>query len=642
MLRTFRNHIESWLLKGVLIMVAITFIFIGLYGYNTLDKTKREYEVVIEVYGKPITYGEFQNTVREQTEFYKKNFKDSPFEELTKNIDFKTMALNNLIRKNLMFHLAKKEGLYVTEQELADSIHNFPVFLTNGRFDERKYKFLLSRNRIAPKDFESAEKSRVLIKKMEILIKDNTKLSKKEILDAYKRDHEEIKVEYILLKSIYFKNKVDISSKELEEFFAKNKDQFREPEKRKIQYVRFAPESFMKTITIDKTTVEEYYLEQKDQYDVPRRIKTRHILIKVSPDASKEEKEKARIKAEKIIKRIKNGKRFLAMAKRYSEGPSAKTGGDLGYFSKGERIEEFEKTAFALEKGKMSEPVLTPFGYFIIKVEDIKEAHIKELKDVKNEIETKLKNKEADFFAEDKANEVWDELYKTGISFEEMAKKYSLDAKTTGYFQKDGEQKELKEIENSKDFVEASFFLELNDISNILRLKDGYYILRLADKKESYIPKLDEIKPEVVTVLKSKKMNEAALKKGKEIIKELKAKKDLKMIARDLRLKIETTGYFSRTNGFPDTPVDLSSLNRIFRLKKDESTLAKSDKGFHIIRLREKKDLDMDKFKKVKDDLAERLLAEKKEMVFKSWLQSKIKTAYQQGAIVEKNKELLN
>ncbi|MHA2294733.1 MAG: peptidylprolyl isomerase [Candidatus Hodarchaeales archaeon] len=88
----------------------------------------------------------------------------------------------------------------------------------------------------------------------------------------------------------------------------------------------------------------------------PNKIRAKHILIK-----------KFRL-AEELVDRINTGEKFENLAKQYSECPSRKKGGDLGEFGRGQMVKEFEKAAFALQKGQTTQiPVKTKFGYHIIK-----------------------------------------------------------------------------------------------------------------------------------------------------------------------------------------------------------------------------------------------------------------------------------
>ena len=136
----------------------------------------------------------------------------------------------------------------------------------------------------------------------------------------------------------------------------------------------YEEESLAKSVKASQAEIDEYMKAHPEE-----QVHARHILISVksadevkSPDAAEGlDKPQARAKAEEVLKRIKAGENFEAMAKEYSTDPGSKeSGGDLGWFGKGRMVPEFEKAAFALQPGQISDIVESPFGFHIIKVEE--------------------------------------------------------------------------------------------------------------------------------------------------------------------------------------------------------------------------------------------------------------------------------
>ncbi|MGM0368794.1 MAG: peptidylprolyl isomerase [Bacillota bacterium] len=117
-------------------------------------------------------------------------------------------------------------------------------------------------------------------------------------------------------------------------------------------------------------------------------ISASHILIKNEDKNDKKAKEKA----EKALEELNSGKDFATVAEEYSEGPSAERGGELGSFSQGKMVPGFEDVAFDLDKGEISDPVKTKFGYHVIKVTDKKEATGEEFEKEKGKIKEELLN----------------------------------------------------------------------------------------------------------------------------------------------------------------------------------------------------------------------------------------------------------
>ncbi len=167
--------------------------------------------------------------------------------------------------------------------------------------------------------------------------------------------------------------------------------------KARIQQARSAilAQELIRRQIIGKTEINDaearkYYQENKAQFSQPERIKARHILIAVEDPASADSKKAAREKAEKILARVRAGEDFAELAKKYSDDPgSREKGGDLGFFSRGQMIEPFEKAAFSLKVGEISGLVESPFGYHIIKLEERQPAQTTPYEKVKEQVREK-------------------------------------------------------------------------------------------------------------------------------------------------------------------------------------------------------------------------------------------------------------
>ncbi len=122
------------------------------------------------------------------------------------------------------------------------------------------------------------------------------------------------------------------------------------------------------TMKVSQEEVRRYYDEHPTEFEF---VHARHILVKIDPAATPEQKEAAKQKAQGILEKIRGGADFAAIAKESSEDPgSAPNGGDLGMFGRGQMVKPFEDAAFALKPGEMSDLVETQYGFHIIRVEE--------------------------------------------------------------------------------------------------------------------------------------------------------------------------------------------------------------------------------------------------------------------------------
>ncbi|AEH44900.1 PpiC-type peptidyl-prolyl cis-trans isomerase [Thermodesulfatator indicus DSM 15286] len=139
--------------------------------------------------------------------------------------------------------------------------------------------------------------------------------------------------------------------------------------------------------------LKSYYEKNKAKFQEPEEVRARHILIQVPQNASKEEVKKAYEKAQKIRERLLKGEDFAKLAKEYSDDPGTKDkGGELGFFSRGQMIKEFEDAAFSLKPGEISKPIRTPFGFHIIQVEEKKVPKEKPFEEVKAKVKEEYIN----------------------------------------------------------------------------------------------------------------------------------------------------------------------------------------------------------------------------------------------------------
>lgn len=150
----------------------------------------------------------------------------------------------------------------------------------------------------------------------------------------------------------------------------------------------------IKKIVIPEEEITSFYETNKERFREEETVKASHILIRVAEDAKKAEDKEALKKIKNILKQVKKGEDFIALAKEHSEDPSAaQNGGDLGYFTHKQMVPEFDKAVFALKVGEISDAIKTSFGYHIIKCDDKKPERVVPFEEVKDRISQHLERK---------------------------------------------------------------------------------------------------------------------------------------------------------------------------------------------------------------------------------------------------------
>lgn len=136
----------------------------------------------------------------------------------------------------------------------------------------------------------------------------------------------------------------------------------------------------------------EFYDKNPDKFQQPETVRASHILVMAEQNADEAKKKSARAKIDGILKRVKAGEDFAKLAKENSDDGSKDQGGDLGFFEQGRMVPAFDKVAFSLKPGEISDVVTTEFGYHIIKVAERKPASVVAYDEVKPRIVEYLSN----------------------------------------------------------------------------------------------------------------------------------------------------------------------------------------------------------------------------------------------------------
>lgn len=611
-----RRHTKGIMIKVMVGLIATVFIFWGIYSFRETPGTKIAY-----VNGDLISGQEYEAIYREMLNALQKQYKEYWNDNLIKVFQLRQKALESLINKRLISQEAARIGLNVTDDEVANAIRTYPAFQLNGEFDESRYMSLLRYNRMEPSDFESGIKLELLGQKIHHFIKCFLPIIDAEIMDYYTYQREKINIGFVSFNPQDFKGKIELNETEKEDYFTENKEKYRIPAKIKIAYLAIDPSDFADKVTISEREISDFYELNQERFKDPKQIKARHILFKLSPDASKSEDATAKEKALAILKRAKDEEDFSALARKYSQGPTASKGGDLGYFKKDQMLKPFEEVAFNLKIGEIGGPVRTQFGWHIIKVEDIKEANIKTLPEVRSQIVATLKKDITGDMAHERILTFLDQM-PYNVNLAAYAAKEGLKVNESDYFSKDGNIPGLGEDERLKKSI---FSLDKGEISEVIEHKDKFYILQVADVKNSYIPKISEVSDQLNKDLADHLCLVAAKKEAEKYLEKLKGGADWFELAKKKGLDTDETGLFTREKNMPkiaysplisEAAFSLSSQNRY------PDQVFEVNKKVYVIRWLNREEINMKDFDKEKKAFKQAVLLTKERRVFNTWLQS--------------------
>jgi len=615
LLSLMRKHAKSWLIKALIAIIAIVFVFYFGYSFSAREGIK-----IAQVNDEVITAVEYQKNYRSMVEALQREYRGMWSDNLVKVFDLKNRALDALINQKLVSQEAKKIGLDITEKEVQDKIMSNPSFQFRGRFDESRYRSVLQNHHMTPEDFEALVAREMIQEKVEQLLTTLSPVTDQEVLEQYTFANEKVKISYVEYKPDQFKKKVKVEPAAMEKYFEDHKETYRVPEKIKVVYVVFDPDAYKDQMKVSEDQIKDYYEDNMDTFKEKKQVKARHILFMLAENASKEEEEKVKQKALSILQQARAGADFAELAKKHTEDPSGKeNGGDLGYFSAGQMVKPFEDAAFKLKKEEISDLVRTSFGYHILKVEDVKEAKTKTLDEARGQIITTLMKTVTTDMAHEKALSFVDRMpYQTDLM--KYAGENKFPAKETEYFsQKDA----IPEIGNNEKLRQTLFSMERDEPSELVDAGGKFYVFQVKDKKPSVLPALDEVKDKVREDYVNFLANQTAKTAAEEYLKKLKEGKDWAALAKESGLEIKTSEFISRQDTIPQIGYSQELQEAAFGLSQKKpyaDNVFQNDKGVFVIRWEGEQDIDKNKFEEEKKLYRDMLVRLKNQSLFKEWL----------------------
>ena len=615
MLDRMRRH-KSWL-KWSLAIVVVSFVLLYIPSFlNESTGGAASNSVVAEVEGRDITAAQFRRVYNQQMQAYRQSYGANIDDRLLKQLGIDQRIVQQMIQEEASLAEAKRLGITASDAEVRERIVALPAFQDNGQFiGDQRYRALLRMQTppMRPDEFEDQIRRSIISEKLQAALTAWITVDDADVMSEYKKRYERVKLQVVNLPAAKYHEGLTATDAEVNKYFEDHKDAFRVSEKRKVRYLLIDQEALRKGVTVTGQQLERYYNDNIQRYATPEQVKASHILLKTEgkDDAA------VRKQAEDILAKLKGGADFAELAKKYSEDTgSAVKGGDLDYFGKGQMVSEFDKVAFSLQPGQMSDLVKTQFGYHIIKLVDKRPASQKTFAEVRPQIEDQLKYEQAQTAAQKLSDQVAGEL-KRPSDFDSVARKHSLQTGESGLFLQD---EPVAGIGMAPGVNQKAFDMKEGEVSEPLQTPGGYAFITVTGHQDPYIPKVDEVRVKVRDEVLNQKAIEAARQKAAAIAPSLKSG-DFEKAAKDAGLEAKTTDMISRSMPIGDAGVGAQLETTAFSLPVGAvSDPIVTEHGAAILKVLERKDATPEEFAKQKDSLRADLLNEKKNKFFSAYM----------------------
>jgi len=497
MLDAIRKRTNSVLSSFIILLTAAV---MGMWG---IDRMRDEADpsgagAAAYVNGEVITRREFSQEYEYKLMQYQQMLGNQYDEKFLAALQIPQRVLDEMIQYKLLAQQAQTLGVVVPDSELADYIRSIPYYQKEGKFDPALYAKLPNRG-----IEEKRQRERLRLTKFQTYLVDRVRLTPLAVKQAYALRETKLDLDYA---------KIDLNAL---------------ASTRKVTAAEV--DAYLKTATEADLTA--YYDSHKKDFTQPASVELRQIRVGIPFQASDEKKKEAKNKIEAIAKDVTPAN-FAEIAKTKSDDEYAKKGGLVGWVNRGSLEPPLENAIDKLEGNKVSAPVETSFGYYLVQVIQRKEAVAKPLSEVKRTIaESLVTEKSKKDFVDAKKAELA-KVLESGKSIEPELKKLKIEIKKTGPFSAGGGF--FPGVGQADPLLDAAFTLTpKNPVSKkLVDYQDSVYYLKLRSverpKEADYTKNQEVVEKSVSTSLQGELLNQwiAGLQKAATVKTDMKLKSE--------------------------------------------------------------------------------------------------------------------
>jgi len=444
-----------------------------------------------------------------------------------------------------------------------------------------------------------------------------------EVEQEYRSRHEKVNLAFVRLAPSRYESRVKVSEEKLRDYYEEHREDFRVPEKVALRFVKFDPARYAQDVEMTDEALETFYQRHQDLFFESEQVKASHILFRVTAGSDAKGRAEKQALAQKVLDQARTGKDFARLARSHSDdGASAVKGGELGYFTRGTMVPDFENVAFSLRPGQISDLVETSFGFHIIKCEGRIEAGVKPLGDVMDEVRAGYRKEQARQLALDKAMEAYS-VHRQSGDIDAVGGNSGLSVEDTKLFAR-GEA--IEGVGDVPEIALAAFSLREGQLARPVVLSEGIYIFALKQRKASFVPDLKEVHAAVERAFRQEQSVGLARQAAENLLKELRTGKKLAALARKEKEQVAETGFFPRSYGsfiprLGDSPQLAESAFTLTTEAPVAGQVFVVDGRFVVASLRGRQDADMSALTAaLKEDLRKEVLARKRDALLKERL----------------------
>ena len=468
---------------------------------------------------------------------------------------FEQQVGQQMVQQKILLAEAAKLGISANDDDVRTFLHQGQagqVLYPNGKFigTDQYTSLIATRFDMSVAEFEDSVKNDITIQRLRAYVTAGVSVSDKEAREQFIKNNTKIKFNYAVISSDDIRKSINPTDAELEAFFKKNAARYANavPEERVISYFAFTPNDVPGGVQQPtQQEIEAYYNAHKSEYSVPEQAKSRHILIKLEPNADPKAVAAAQAKAQDVMKQLQNGGNWADLAKKYSDDPGSKdSGGELGFAKRGQMVPEFDTAIFTQKIGDIK-MVKSQYGFHIIQVEDRTPAHTQSLAEVLPTIQATLLRQKSTAAQDAYAKALTSEAIKNGL--DKTAAAHHLQVVTAPPVNAQGV---IPSLPDGSALIQHAFASKVGDPAQSAPTGEGYAVFQVKNVIAAHSPTFADWKSHVEDDYRNEQVPAQLNQKTAELAAKAKAENDLAKTAKEMGASFKTSDLVDQNGQVPD------------------------------------------------------------------------------------------
>jgi peptidyl-prolyl cis-trans isomerase D len=572
MLQALREKTSGWIAIAIVALLAVPFAFFGMEHY--LFQNNADYAAKVEApptwwrsapdmwlvrklawTSTEVTPEEFRqafDSVREQRRQDEgENFDARAFETL----DSKREVLEQLIDRAVLGLAAERANIVVGDAQVREIIASIPAFQVDGRFDAQRYQMTLQSGQPprTPAEYQALIRRDLQRALVPQAIAESAFVTPSEAERMMRLLDERRDVAFLVVPPPAV-DTAPVADADLQAWFEKNANRYREPEKVALEYIEVLAQPQAGAGEVDEAEARAHFEQVKSRFAATERRLASHILVEVPAGADAAAQQAAQKEAADLAAQAAQpGADFAALARAHSDDPGSRdNGGDLGWVEKGMMAGPFEDTLFGMQAGTVSQPVKTDFGWHVLQLREIEAGKPVAFEDVREEMEREVRDGEGARAYNEQIGRIVDEINRHPMSLEQAAAAGQLEVRTIAPFARGAGTG----IAANRAVEQAAFSEALTQdgtVSDPIEIAPNHTVfIRVTAHTPERAQTLDEVRDRVTAEVRANRMRQQAEQAADAMVAELKAGKTLQAVAQAHGLEPQSVPGIPRGAPVPD------------------------------------------------------------------------------------------